>query len=70
MYRALPSGSADQSKQDLIAELKMSKDITGIKKLKVERARTEERQEKEIISEISKQLTATQFVEKVSRLCS
>ncbi|KAE8741673.1 hypothetical protein FOCC_FOCC012794 [Frankliniella occidentalis] len=58
-------GAADQNKQDLIAELKMSKDITGIKKLKVERARTEERHEKEIISEISKQLTATQFVEKV-----
>jgi len=43
----------------------MSKDITGIKKLKVERAKTEERHEREIISEISKQLTATQFVEKV-----
>jgi hypothetical protein len=52
-------------KEDLIAELKMSKDITGIKKLKVERAKVEEQQEKEMFSEITRQLTANSFVEKV-----
>lgn len=53
-------------KTSLIAELKMSKDITGIKKLKVERAKKEETLEKEIIQEISKQFSPTKFVEKVS----
>lgn len=52
-------------KEDLIAELKLSKDITGIKKLKVERAKVEEQQEKEMFSEITRQLTANSFVEKV-----
>jgi hypothetical protein len=52
-------------KEDLIAELKMSKDITGIKKLKVERAKVEEQQEREMFSEITRQLTANSFVEKV-----
>jgi hypothetical protein len=52
-------------KEDLIAELKMSKDITGIKKLKVERAKVEEQQEKQMFTEITRQLTANNFVEKV-----
>ncbi|XP_050498332.1 espin isoform X1 [Diabrotica virgifera virgifera] len=52
-------------KTDLIAELKMSKDITGIKKMKIERAKCEESKGKEIFSEISKQFTTTRFVEKV-----
>lgn len=56
-------------KTDLIAELKLSRDITGIRKLKIERAKVEETKEKEIISEIKKQLTATNFVEKVSVYC-
>lgn len=55
-------------KTDLIAELKMSRDITGIKKMKVERAKKEETLEKELISEISKQFSPTKFVEKVSEL--
>ncbi|PSN51771.1 hypothetical protein C0J52_05256 [Blattella germanica] len=49
-------------KEDLIAELKMSKDITGIKKLKVERAKVEEQHEKEMFTEITKQLTANSFI--------
>jgi hypothetical protein len=52
-------------KEDLIAELKMSKDITGIKKLKVERAKVEEQQEKQMFTEITRQLTTNSFVEKV-----
>lgn len=56
-------------KTDLIAELKMSRDITGIRKLKIERAKVEESKEKEIISEITKQFTATNFVEKVCIFC-
>lgn len=54
-------------KTDLIAELKLSKDIPGIKKLKIERAKVEETKEKQLYTEISKQFTATKFVEKVRR---
>ncbi|XP_014241499.1 espin isoform X2 [Cimex lectularius] len=53
------------AKEDLIAELKLSKDISGIKKLKVERVKMEEKQEKEIASTISKKFTVDSFVEKV-----
>lgn len=52
-------------KQDLIAELKISKDISGIKKLKVERVKMEEKQEKELVTEISRQFSIENFVEKV-----
>lgn len=52
-------------KQDLIAELKISKDISGIKKLKVERVKMEEKQEKELVTEISRQFSVENFVEKV-----
>ncbi|XP_065157498.1 espin [Atheta coriaria] len=52
-------------KTDLIAELKMSKDITGIKKMKIERAKVEEKHEKEMYTEISKQYSTTNFVEKI-----
>ncbi|CAG9812710.1 unnamed protein product [Phaedon cochleariae] len=50
---------------DLIAELKMSRDITGIKKMKIERAKTDECKEKELFSEISRQISTTKFVETV-----
>lgn len=63
--QCLQSESYIAQKTDLIAELKISKDISGIKKMKVERAKVEEKQEKEMITEISKQFTATNFVEKV-----
>ncbi|XP_049817267.1 espin isoform X2 [Aethina tumida] len=52
-------------KTDLIAELKMSKDITGIKKMKIERAKSEINKEKEMYTEISRQFTTTKFVEKI-----
>lgn len=54
-------------KQDLIAELKLSKDIEGVKKMKVERLKTEEKQEKELVSEIARQLNASTLLEKVSQ---
>ncbi|CAH1981468.1 unnamed protein product [Acanthoscelides obtectus] len=54
-------------KTDLIAELKMSRDIVGIKKMKMERAKTEESKEKEIFTEISRQFTTTRFVDKVKK---
>ncbi|XP_044759579.1 uncharacterized protein LOC123317227 isoform X2 [Coccinella septempunctata] len=53
------------AKTDLIAELKMSKNIHGIKKMKLERAKNEVYREKELYSEISKQFSATNFVEKI-----
>jgi len=52
-------------KQDLIAELKMSRDIEGVKKMKVERLKTEEKQEKEIVNEIAKQVNATTVIDQV-----
>lgn len=64
MYRI--TGSVEVAKQDLIEELKKSKDITGIKKMKVEKVKMEEQHEKELVSEISKQLSVDSFVEKVS----
>lgn len=66
--QCLQSESYLAQKNDLISELKMSKDISGIKKMKVERAKVEEKQEKEMFTEISKQFTTTAFVEKVSFL--
>ncbi|KAG8235843.1 hypothetical protein J437_LFUL015636 [Ladona fulva] len=64
------AGGAQQAyishKENLIAELKMSRDISGIKKMKVEKAKEEEMHEKEMFVEISKQLTADNFVQKRS----
>lgn len=55
-------------KTDLIAELKRTKDIPGIKKLKVERAKVEKTQEQNLMSEISKAFSVTKFVDQVSIL--
>lgn len=52
-------------KTDLIAELKMSKDINGIRKMKVERARMEGHYDKEAFSEITRQFTASHFYDQV-----
>jgi len=55
-------------KTDLIAELKRTKDIPGIKKLKVERAQVEKTQEQNLMSEINKAFNVTKFVDQVSIL--
>ncbi|XP_011704680.1 PREDICTED: espin [Wasmannia auropunctata] len=52
-------------KTDLIAELKRTKDIPGIKKLKVERAQVEKTQEQNLMSEISKAFNVTNFVDQI-----
>lgn len=52
-------------KIDLIAELKMSKDINGIRKLKVEKAKIEGSYDKEAFVDITKQFTTVHFVETV-----
>lgn len=52
-------------KTDLIAELKMSKDITGIKKMKVERARMGDRNS-EVYSDVNRQFTIAMFVDTVN----
>lgn len=49
----------------MIAELKMSKDINGIRKMKVEKAKMEGSYDKEAYVDITKQFTATHFVETV-----
>lgn len=54
-------------KTDLIAELKMSKDINGIRKMKVEKAKMEGSYDKEAYIDITKQFTATHFVETVNQ---
>lgn len=53
-------------KIDLIAELKMSKDINGIRKLKVEKAKMEGSYGKEAFVDVTKQFTTVHFVETVS----
>lgn len=52
-------------KTDLIAELKMSKDINGIRKMRIERARMEGHYDKEAFSEVTRQFTASHFYDKV-----
>jgi len=52
-------------RQDLIAELKMSKDINGIKKMKVEKVKMDEMSEKQKINEITKQLSPDNIIDQV-----
>uniref|UniRef100_A0A0C9R6X5 ESPN protein n=1 Tax=Fopius arisanus TaxID=64838 RepID=A0A0C9R6X5_9HYME len=52
-------------KTDLIAELKLAKDIPGIKKFKVEMAKVEKTQEQNLISEISKSFSVSNFVDQI-----
>ncbi|KAK0086314.1 hypothetical protein PV325_003386 [Microctonus aethiopoides] len=52
-------------KIDLIAELKKTKDIPGIKKLKVEMAKVEKTQEQTVISEITKAFSVSAFVDQI-----
>ena len=56
------------SQQNVIAELKASKDIsiTGIKKFKVERQQVELQQEKTSNQQFEKQFSSENFLEKVS----
>lgn len=56
-------------KTDLIAELKMSKDITGIKKIRVERAKMENRNS-EVYSDVNRQFSMQSFVDTVNSLKS
>lgn len=63
--QCLQSDNYLAQKSDLIAELKMSKDITGIKKMKIEKAKVDQKHEKEMYTEISKQFSVNNFVEKV-----
>ncbi|CAB0032204.1 unnamed protein product [Trichogramma brassicae] len=52
-------------KTDLIAELKKTKDILGIKKMKVQRAQVEKSQEQNMMSEISKTFSIANFVDQI-----
>ncbi|XP_050539825.1 espin isoform X4 [Daktulosphaira vitifoliae] len=52
-------------RQDLIAELKMSRDINGIKKMKVEKVKKDEMTEKQKIDEIAKQLSPDNIIEQI-----
>ncbi|CAD7091542.1 unnamed protein product [Hermetia illucens] len=52
-------------KIDLIAELKLSKDISGIKKMKVEKAKLADQTEQAHYSELTKQFTASNFYDQI-----
>ena len=56
----------DQAAAELIEELKLSRAVGGIKKLKQERAKEEHKRQEEVAKELNKQFTADNFVEKVS----
>ncbi|XP_071530577.1 uncharacterized protein f isoform X3 [Panulirus ornatus] len=60
-----PEPSFTSAKNDVIAELKMGVDITGIKKLKSERAKEEEINDKLEQEELSRQFSAVKFVDHV-----
>lgn len=67
--QCLPSAADFRSaKTDLIEELKMSRDITGIRKLRVERARRESLQDNETFADFTKRFTADNFVDQVIAL--
>jgi espin len=51
-------------KTDLIAELKMSKDITGIKKMKVQRSKQD--RNSEVYSDVNRDFTMQSFVDTVN----
>lgn len=63
--QCLSSTTDTYLKTDLIAELKISKDIPGIKKMKVEKQMAN-RFDSEHYSEITKQFTASNYVDQVS----
>lgn len=63
--QCLSSTTDTYLKTDLIAELKISKDIPGIKKMKVEKQMAN-RFDSEHYSEITKQFTANNYVDQVS----
>lgn len=63
--QCLSSTTDTYLKSDLIAELKISKDIPGIKKMKVEKQMAN-RFDSEHYSEITKQFTASNYVDQVS----
>lgn len=63
--QCLTSTTETYLKSDLIAELKISKDIPGIKKMKVEQQMAN-RMDSEHYMEITKQFTANNYVDQVS----
>lgn len=52
-------------KNDLIAELKMSKDISGIRKMKVEKAKIADKYEQNNYADIQKKFSSINFIEQV-----
>ncbi|KAK3855228.1 hypothetical protein Pcinc_038352, partial [Petrolisthes cinctipes] len=63
-----PEPSINAVKNDVIAELKMGVDISGIKRLKSERAKEEEITSKIEKEELSKQFSVNNFVEQVPEM--
>lgn len=55
-------------KVDLIEELKMSKDIIGIKKMKVERAKMDDPRNSEVYSDLNRQFSMQNFVNTVNSM--
>lgn len=63
--QCLTSSTETYLKSDLIAELKISKDIPGIKKMKVEQQMAS-RMDSEHYMEITKQFSGNNYVDQVS----
>ncbi|XP_013773515.2 PHD finger protein rhinoceros-like isoform X2 [Limulus polyphemus] len=57
--------SIKDKKNDLIAELKKSKDIHGVKKMKEERVKQEQEEMQKKASDIAKQCTTERFLDKI-----
>ncbi|KAL5275034.1 ESPN family protein [Megaselia abdita] len=63
--QCLSSTTDTYLKTDLIAELKISKDISGIRKMKVEKAKMADKYDQDNYADIQKQFTSVKFIEQV-----
>lgn len=66
--QCLSSTNDTYLKTDLIAELKMSKDISGIRKMKVEKAKMADKYDQDNYADIQKQFTSVKFIDQVIKI--
>lgn len=66
--QCLSSTTDTYLKTDLIAELKISKDISGIRKMKVEKAKLADKHDQDNYADIQKKFTSVKFIEQVRKI--
>lgn len=66
--QCLSSTTDTYLKTDLIAELKISKDISGIRKMKVEKAKLADKYDQDNYADIQKKFTSVKFIEQVRKI--